>query len=378
MGKFSQAKQITWIGFTDISSSIISAIFWFYIASSIDPEKYGNISYLLGVSGLVQIFASIIPAQVVTVDTSKEIRLQTTYFIILMISSVVSSIVMSIWFSRLDVGILIFGLSIAGFSMAIMIGKKHYKKYAKYILLQKVLLVIFGFGLFHLAGFNALIYGVGLSFFIFIPFLLKEIKYDKFDLSNLKLRSKFIVDTYILMVVSGLRREIDKLIIPLILGFAVLGNYSLSIQSVMMLMVIPSSIFKYTLPRDSVGQNTEKIQKYLLVFAVIASVLSIFLLPGVISKAFPKYSDAISMIQIMSLSVIPLSLSSNYSSKLLGQSISRPIIISNVIHLSTLISCIFLLGVTYGTIGLASSHVIAAVAQCIYLHITKNYKFKRI
>lgn len=295
-----------------------------------------------------------------------------------MISSVVSSIVMSIWFSRLDVGILIFGLSIAGFSMAIMIGKKHYKKYAKYILLQKVLLVIFGFGLFHLAGFNALIYGVGLSFFIFIPFLLKEIKYDKFNLSNLKLRSKFIVDTYISMVVSGLRREIDKLIIPLILGFAVLGNYSLSIQSVMMLMVIPSSIFKYTLPRDSVGQNTEKIQKYLLVFAVIASVLSIFLLPGVISKAFPKYSDAISMIQIMSLSVIPLSLSSNYSSKLLGQSISRPIIISNVIHLSTLIACMFLLGVTYGTIGLASSHVIAAVSQCIYLHITKNYKFKRI
>ena len=78
-------KGLASVGVTDIVGSGMGAIFWFYIASAIEVEQYGEISYFLGIAALVQTVACVATANVMTVYVAKKIRIETTiYFISLM------------------------------------------------------------------------------------------------------------------------------------------------------------------------------------------------------------------------------------------------------------------------------------------------------
>ena len=57
--KLLNEKGVLSIGFSDIIGAGISAGFWFYVASVITPENYGEIHYFLGIAGLVQIVSMI-------------------------------------------------------------------------------------------------------------------------------------------------------------------------------------------------------------------------------------------------------------------------------------------------------------------------------
>ena len=49
---FLQLKGLTTIGLTDIGSSAISAVFWFYMASTLGAKDYGQISYFLSIASI--------------------------------------------------------------------------------------------------------------------------------------------------------------------------------------------------------------------------------------------------------------------------------------------------------------------------------------
>ena len=52
MKLFQKIKDITILGSGDILGSGFSAIFWFYLASQIEPEHYGEIHWFLGIAGI--------------------------------------------------------------------------------------------------------------------------------------------------------------------------------------------------------------------------------------------------------------------------------------------------------------------------------------
>ena len=62
-----------------------------------------------------------------------------------------------------------------------------------------------------------------------------------------------MINNYWINVSGAVGGQIDKLIIAPILGFALLGNYSLALQVVAILFVIPGIVFKYTLSHDATG-----------------------------------------------------------------------------------------------------------------------------
>ena len=45
-------KDISSIGLADILSKAIASIFWFYIASQLGPENYGELTYLISIASL--------------------------------------------------------------------------------------------------------------------------------------------------------------------------------------------------------------------------------------------------------------------------------------------------------------------------------------
>ena len=50
-------KKITTIGFGDIVGSGITVIFWFYLASIVNPEEYGQIHYIISIATFTSTFS---------------------------------------------------------------------------------------------------------------------------------------------------------------------------------------------------------------------------------------------------------------------------------------------------------------------------------
>ena len=96
--------------------------------------------------------------------------------------------------------------------------------------------------------------------------------------------------------------------------------------------------------------------------------------PIVIPIFFEKYTDAITMIQIMSIGIIPQVIDKIYLSKSLSLEKSKIILISRGISAITLIGGILLLGQTYGVIGIATSFVLSLVFQTVILAIANLKK----
>ena len=67
-------KGILYIGIGDLIGNAASAFFWFYIASVMAPDKYGEVHYFLGIATLASAFSLIGTQNTIIVHTAKGIR----------------------------------------------------------------------------------------------------------------------------------------------------------------------------------------------------------------------------------------------------------------------------------------------------------------
>ena len=168
---------------------------------------------------------------------------------------------------------------------------------------------------------------------------------------------------------AGLGGTVDKLIIAPVLGFALLGNYSLAAQMLTMMMMFSAVVYKYLLPLDASGEPNKKIRQITIIISIIITVLGVTILPNVIDWIFPKFIDAKDAIQIMSIGIIPGTISILYSSKFLGIEKSKFVMITKLVSLGILIGGFLYFGPIYGTIGLAWIIVTIMIWEAIFLFI---------
>jgi len=362
-------KGLFSIGFADIVGSGISAFFWLYIASQLSPDAYGEIIYFISIAGLAQLVSLIGSSNALTVYTAKNVKIQSTLFFVSILATAVSLAVITIFLDRIDVGLLAVGYVIFSLVNSVMLGKKLFVKYSKLILSQKILTAILGVGLYFVFDVYGIIYGLALSYIPHLIIFVREFSRTKIDFTLLKPRKGFIMNNYVMNLAAGLGGIIDKLIIAPVLGLALLGNYSLAAQMVTMMMVFSAVVYKYLLPLDASGESTKKIRKIALILSIIIAVLGVTILPNVIDWIFPKFIDAKDAIQIMSIGVIPGTISILYGSKFLAMEKSKIVMIPKLMSLGVIIGGFLYFGPIYGTVGLAWVIVAALTQESIFLFI---------
>ena len=362
-------KGLFSIGFADIVGSGISAFFWLYIASQLNPDAYGEIIYFISIAGLAQLVSLIGSSNALTVYTAKNIKIQSTLFFVSILATAVSLAVITIFLDRIDVGLLAVGYVIFSLVNSVMLGKKLFVKYSKLILSQKILTVILGVGLYFVFDVYGIIYGLALSYIPHLIIFVREFSRTKIDFTLLKPRKGFIMNNYVMNLTAGLGGMVDKLIIAPVLGLALLGNYSLAAQMATMMMVFSAVVYKYLLPLDASGESTKKIRKIALILSIIIAVLGVTILPNVIDWIFPKFIDAKDAIQIMSIGVIPGTISILYGSKFLAMEKSKIVMTPKLISLGVIIGGFLYFGPIYGTVGLAWVIVAALIQESIFLFI---------
>ena len=367
-------KDLASIGFANIVGTGISAIFWLYLASVIEPAEYGEIHYFIAIAGLGQIISLIGSSNVLTVYTAKKIKIQATLFSISLLVAVVSAIVITVIFFRFDVGLLVLGYVIFELVNAVLLGRKAYTKYSKYFLTQKTLMVVLGIGFYYLIGFDGILYGFVLSFMPYTVLIYREFKETKIDFSLLKSRKGFITNNYAMSLSGRMGSTVDKLIVAPLLGFTLLGNYSLALQLFVVLYMIPVIIYKYLLPQDASGKSNKKLKQTAVLMSVGIALFGVVLFPHIIQNFFPKFIEAVDAIQIMSIAIIPAMISLLYTSKFLGLEKSKFILISKIIVTSSLITGFIILGPIFGIIGLASVFLSVSVFEASFLFSISQIK----
>jgi len=360
-------KDLTTLGFANILSSAISGIFWIYLASLLGTVHYGEVSYFIAIAGIASTISFLGAGNTIIVYTAKGEKIQSTIFFITIISGLIASIVLFFIFYDVGVSLYILGYLIFNLATAEILGRKLYTDYSKYLITQKILFVGFALAFYYLMGPQGVILGFAVSFFPYFLRVYKGFKESKINMSVIKSRFGFMMNSYGLDLSKTFSGQTDKLIIAPILGFALLGNYQLGIQFLSLLSLLPNIVYQYILPHDASGNPNIKLKKLTILVSVFLAILGISLSPVVLPVLFPQFKEAIEVIQIISLAIIPFSINLVYTSKFLGNGKSKVILAGSGIYLLVQILGILSLGQLYGINGVSAALVLAATSESVYL-----------
>jgi O-antigen/teichoic acid export membrane protein len=374
---FVKSKGLFSLGFAAIVTNGIGGLFWLYMASLLTVEDYGKITYFISIAIISSTISLAGMTNTMTVFRAKGEKIQSTVYLIGIISPIITSLILYVFFIQdIIISLYVVGYVLFTLVTAELIGLKSYVKYSKSILIQKILLVVFAIGLYHVMGFGGLILGMALSFLPFLIVVFKSFKNEKVNFTRIKTKINFVVNSYLLDLANAFNGSLDKIIIAPILGYALLGNYQLGLQFLALLSILPGIFYQYILPQDSTGDSTKTVKKIMILISVLIAVGSVMLSPFLIPKLFPNFVEAIEVIQIMSISIISSTIISTYVSKYLGLTKSKIVIIGSGIYLLVQIPTLLIFSQYWGINGAAISLLIASIIHAVYFIAIDNF-FKR-
>ena len=81
--------DISTIGLTDGAGAAIAAVFWFYIASELGPENYGELTFLISIAAVVSGIALFGSNHTILVLTGKKVDIHATIYLITILANIV-------------------------------------------------------------------------------------------------------------------------------------------------------------------------------------------------------------------------------------------------------------------------------------------------
>ena len=365
-------RDISTLGIADIGGSAIGGIFWIFIASLVGVENYGQIGYFLAISSIVSILSLAGASNMLLVNLPKGVKIQPPMFLISIICGLISSTILFFIFFKFEVSIVIIGFVVFNLVVSELLGLRLYKTYLRYVITQKILMVVLGISFYYLFGPYGVILGVGLSYLSYSVRIIKIFKGEKINFSLIKTRSRFLMNSYIYDLSNALIGSFDKIIIGPLFGFMILGNYQLGMQFWSMLVIIPNVFYKFLVTQEAGGNSTGKMTKFVILAAVIITLLGVFVSPIILPILFPKFIHATDILQIISFASIPNAISLIFISKFMACEKIRVVLFGSIVFLGVQIPSIILLGSEYGINGIAASIVLSESIQAIYYVIMRK------
>ena len=370
-------KGLFSLGIGDIGGTIIGMAFWFLVAGVLEPEKFGELSLFMGIAAVSSTIALLGSGNSLVVLISKKTPIVSSFSFFILIISFGISTVLGIIFLRLDLSLVTISLTIGVLGTAILTGSHEYKKFGIYNISQKILLFTIGFVIYFIFEKDMFLFAIGISYLIFLPIVINGLKESKIEKKIFFSEKKFIFTNYVSTLVGTFGKDVDKFIIPAILGIATLGQFSLAVQIYTGMMIIPLIVNRFMLAEESAKRQTGTLFKYTMIIQILIGVLAMLLLPHIIPNFFPKYIETIEIIPIIALSIIPGTLIGILTTKVTARKNNKIILLSSSIQMSTLIIGITVLGYLFGPIGLGIAHLLSySIGSLVLLIFSKKAIFE--
>ena len=359
------------VGTGNLLASILAALFWLLLASILDASSYGEINYQLALASLLSVVSLMGLQNTVMTYLAKgnEILLKQASFLVLLLASIFSLLLALL--NQIPAALLLVGLVAFTFTRAEVLARKQYRNYALVVMINRGLQFGLSISLYYAIGLQGIIIGYTLSSLV-LGYRLFLINKASLSLDQIKPKISFIMHAFSLSLSQSLSMNFDKLVIAPISGFAVLGLYQFGFQFLMLLSVIPASLFQYLLPQEASGIERRAVKKLGLIISTTLAVVFYFSIPYFIRWLFPNFVEAITSAQIMVFGIIPLTLNSIMNSRLLGRENSRPVLIGSAVYIASLICLLLMLKDILGLVGFALSVLISLSLQCLTIWLVQK------
>ena len=359
-------KDLLTIGSSNIIASIIGGLFWFYLAKILPKTEYGELGYFISSATVAAVISLLGLGLVVVVYGSKKQNVFPPSFVIILISSSISAAVVYVLTQNFTVSILIVGLAIFEIILQGLLSKQRYRGYSKYHLIRSVISVVLALIFYQFFGLNGILLGYFVGSLVALKELYPLIKNGKIEFSILRPKIKFMLESYSSRLSFVLRNGGDKLLIGSLFGFSILASFYLAAQYMILLSVIPKSVSQYLLPQESEGKKNKWIKIFSIFIAIVIAIISFVFVPFGVNTFFPNFPESILPIQIMSVALIPISVSSILRAEFFGKENSRIVLIGGVLETGIYFLLIILLGQSFGLIGIAIGFTASTFLRTIF------------
>ena len=191
------------------------------------------------------------------------------------------------------------------------------------------------------------------------------IKVKTFDL--LKKNYKVLINNFAVDSSATLVLFVDKILVGAMFGFVSLGFYHFIMQILLGVEILPRALYLFLLSEESRGKKHKKINYFVVFGSGLVVLVVIFFSPFLIEQFFPKYTEGILPLQILIISLIPLSVSHIITAKMQAAE-SIKVGYSAIVRISSLLILISYLGSIYGIIGLVFSVLTSSILNTIFLY----------
>jgi len=358
-------RNLSYISIGRLTGIVLQAIFYLAFAAILGPEDYGELNYIIAIAGTVSLFSRFGLNFTVNVFRAKEKEKISDQINTLSIIST-STAAFILLFFNVHAALLALALSFFVMNQGNLLGLKRYKNYMYNIILKNGMVLSIPFLFYFIFDIQGVIIGMAIANFLAsVPFL-KKIKFKSFF--DIKHHYRVIIHNFGVDSSINLSRTIDKILVAPLYGFFVVGVYQFNMQILFALEVLPAILYAFLLSEESSGFTHKKII-YLGVFlSIIFAILAIFLSPFFVNEFFPKYSEGIFSLQILVISIIPLTISSIFNAKLQARE-STLIGFTAIVRIGTLLISIAILGKVFGLVGLSLAVLVSAISYVLFLYI---------
>jgi len=347
-------------------SSVAPITFFLVFATILEPEEYGWMGYLIALAGTVSVVSRFgFPQSVVVYRAKGNESIANQVNLLAIISTSLGSIVLI--FIDEFAAFLCLGISIFTLNQHNLLGIKKYKGFLKNSIIRNAIAYTIPFPLYFAFDIPGIIVGIAIGNMIAGIPVLKSINFKQISFQIIKNYYKVFLNNFGIDASINLVRRIDRILVATAFGFVFVGVYIFIIQILYALEILPRVLYLFLLSEESSGKKHKKINFMVLLTSGILTILVIFISPQVMVMLFPNYSDGILGLQILSVSLIPTTISLILSAKMQAEE-STSVGYSAILRIGSLLLLIGVLGEAYGLVGVSLAIVISTILNTIILY----------
>jgi len=293
--------------------------------------------------------------------------------VLLLITTGAASIVLL--FINIYAALLCLALSFFVMTQHNLLGIKEYKKFGWNVILKGILIIIIPVSLYFVFDLSGIILGMAIGNLLVSLNWLKSLQRQVFSFKDIKRNYKIIIHNFGLDSSLNLPRVVDKIVIVPLVGFAMTGIYQFNLQILFVMEILPNAIHAFLLSEMSQENKNKKPIYFAIISAGLLSLLVIILAPFVIELFFSKFQEGVLGLQIMAISLVPLTISAIFSARLQAME-STKIGYSAIVRIGSLLSLIVFLAEPYGFLGLGLAVLISILLNTVFITIL-YYKLEK-
>jgi len=367
MSEKKSLKDFTYVTLGGTIPAGLQAGFYIIFATILEPEIYGKMAYFIALAGTFSVIGRFgFPHSIVVFQAKGNLNASNQAKILALITISAASIILI--YLNVYAALLCFGLSLYSLNQSNFLGSKKYKEFFQIGLLKGILIISLPILLYFVWEIPGILIGIAISNFIPSTNFLKKLNRQVQSFDFIKKKFKILSQNFFVDSSISLTRWVDKLLIVPFFGFTFVGIYHFNLQILFALVLIPTSLHSYLLAEESHGRTQKKVILIATIGSIFLVILTIFLGPYVISSLFPKYSEGIESLQILIISLVPLTITAMLTAQLQAK-YSTKVGFPSLARLGSLLVLLFVLGQWFGLIGFALAVLFSTIIELILLFI---------